>query len=142
MTETDNTKLTELLKVKVETAGDEHLIALSEELRKSQLLMPIEITSKIGFDDDLKEGDVIEFDEPLKFKPVSLTDDFGNELIPLFSDDSQFEGRISVIGMYIPDLADTFADGYDENVDGVVFNPFSENPIMLPMETFIEMFKR
>jgi hypothetical protein len=141
MTETDNTKLTELLKVKVETASDEHLQMLSEELKRSQLLMPIEITSNFNLDENLKEGDVFQPDEPLRFKPISLTDDFGNELIPLFSDESQVQGKVSVIGMYTPDLADSFAGGYDESIDGVAFNPFSENPIMLPMETFIRMFK-
>lgn len=141
MTETDNTRLTELLKVKVETASDEHLMELTEELKKSQLLMPIEITSKFEMG-DLNEGDVFQLDEPLRFKPISLTDDFGNDLIPLFSDESQIEGKISVIGMYTQDLADSFKSGYDENVDGIVFNPFSENPIMLPMPTFINMFER
>ena len=45
MTETDNAKLTELLKVKVETASDEHIQKLKEELKKSQLLMPIEVNN-------------------------------------------------------------------------------------------------
>jgi hypothetical protein len=140
MTETDNRKLTELLKVKVETASDEHLQMLTEELKKSQLLMPIEITSNFN-PENLKEGEVGEFEEPLRFKPISLTDDFGNNLIPLFSEESEIKSPVSVMGMYIPDLADSFASGYDKSVDGVVFNPFSENPIMLPMETFIKMFK-
>ena len=142
MTETKNTKLTELLEVKVEKASDEHLKILTEELRKSQLLMPIEITSNFEIDENMKVGDVGEFEEPLRFKPISLTDDFGNNLIPLFSEESEIKGQVSVMGMYTQDLADSFASGHDKSVDGVVFNPFGENPIMLPMETFIGMFKR
>ena len=102
--------------------------------------MPIEITSNFN-PENLKEGEVGKFEEPLRFKPISLTDDFGNNLIPLFSEESEIKSPVSVMGMYVPDLADSFASGYDKSVDGVVFNPFSENPIMLPMETFIKMFK-
>ena len=138
---TDNTKLTELLKVKVETASPEHLQMLTEELKKSQLFMPIEITSNFELDENLSEGDIFQPNEPLRFKPLRLTDDFGNELIPLFSEETEVKGKTSIIGMYTQDLANSFASGYDETIDGVVFNPFSENPIMLPMKTFINMFK-
>ena len=141
MTKTDNTRLTELLKIKLETSGYEERHMLTEELKKSQLLMPIEITSNFDFDENLKEGDVLELDNDLRFKPVSLTDDVGRDLIPLFSEESEIKGNFSVIAMYTQDLADSFEDGYDESIKGVVFNPFIENPVMLPMEIFINMFK-
>lgn len=57
------------------------------------------------------------------------------------SEETEVKGKTSIIGMYTQDLANSFASGYDETIDGVVFNPFSENPIMLPMKTFINMFK-
>lgn len=135
----DNSKLNELLKVKVETASQEHLDLLTEELRKAQLIMPVEITSKIDLD-DAKVGDVRELEEPLRFKPVHITDDYGNELIPLFSDDSEVMGATSCMVMYCEDLANTFVDSPDD-IDGVVFNPFGENPIMLSMPAFVNMFK-
>ena len=136
--ETNNSKLNELLKVKVETASKEHLVMLTEELRKSQLILPVEITSKIDLE-NAEVGEVRELDEPLRFKPIHLTDDFGNELIPLFSDDSQVKEASSCMVMYCEDLANTFKSS-PEGIDGVVFNPFGENPIMLPMDTFVNMF--
>jgi len=134
----NNERLNELLKVKVETAGEDHLFELQEELRKAELILPIEITSEVDFS-DAKVGEVRTFDEPLRFKPLHLVDDFGNDLILLFSDESEVKGEVSTMVMPTPSIADMLREGHSD-LDGVVFNPFGENPIMLAMDTFIKIF--
>ena len=133
-----NSKLYELINIKPDEATKEDNDALIEELKKSKLIMPIEITSSLDFN-DVKVGDVIQFDEGLRFKPVKIKDENGRVYIPLFTDDSQFHGHTSAIDIYTEDLANMIGDN-PENIFGVVINPFSKFHIGLPMDSFLKLF--
>ena len=135
-----NAKLKELLSISPDEATQEDNCALIEEIRTSQLIMPIEITSEMDID-DAEVGDIIEIDDGLRFKPLKIVNDDGNTYIPLFSDDSEAYGHTSALDIYTKDLADMIGDN-PENICGVVINPFSEFSATLPMDSFISLFKK
>ena len=91
-----NEKLKELLNITPDEATEEDNDALIEEIKTAQLIMPIEITSKLEID-DAEVGDIIEIDDGLRFKPQKIIDDEKNVFIPLFSDDSEVYGHTSAI---------------------------------------------
>ena len=77
-----NEKLKELLNISPDEATEEDNDALIEEIKTAQLIMPIEITSKLEID-DAEVGDIIEIDDGLRFKPQKIIDDEKNIFIPL-----------------------------------------------------------
>lgn len=119
-----NAKLTELLNIAPEKATKEDNDALIEEIKNSQLIMPIEVLPG----------------KELKFNPVKIVDDNGKLFIPLFSDDSEVHGHTSAIDIYAKDLAEMIDDN-PENMCGVVFNPFSKFSVELPMDSFLKIFE-
>jgi hypothetical protein len=133
-----NEKLTELVNIKPDEATEEDNAALIKELKHAQLIMPIEITSNIDLE-DIEVGDVIEFDDGLRFKPLKIVDENGRMFIPLYSDDSQVHGHTSAIDIKTKDLAGMIGDN-PENIFGVVINPFSRFNVELPMDSFLKIF--
>lgn len=134
-----NEKLKELLNITPDEATEEDNDALIEEIKTAQLIMPIEITSKLEID-DAEVGDIIEIDNGLRFKPQKIIDDEKNVFIPLFSDDSEVYGHTSAIDIYTKDLAEMIDDN-PENISGVVLNPFSDFSVTLEMDSFLNLFK-
>ncbi len=134
-----NEKLKELLNITPDEATEEDNDALIEEIKTAQLIMPIEITSKLEID-DAEVGDIIEIDDGLRFKPQKIIDDEKNVFIPLFSDDSEVYGHTSAIDIYTKDLAEMIDDN-PENISGVVLNPFSDFSVTLEMDSFLNLFK-
>lgn len=134
-----NEKLKELLNITPDEATEEDNDALIEEIKTAQLIMPIEITSKLEID-DAEVGDIIEIDNGLRFKPQKIIDNEKNVFIPLFSDDSEVYGHTSAIDIYTKDLAEMIDDN-PENISGVVLNPFSDFSVTLEMDSFLNLFK-
>ena len=134
-----NEKLKELLNITPDEATEEDNDALIEEIKTAQLIMPIEITSKLEID-DAEVGDIIEIDNGLRFKPQKIIDDEKNVFIPLFSDDSEVYGHTSAIDIYTKDLAEMIDDN-PENISAVVLNPFSDFSVTLEMDSFLNLFK-
>lgn len=134
-----NEKLEELLNIAPDEATKEDNDALIEEIKTTQLIMPIEITSNIDLS-DAEVGDIIELDEGLRFKPQKIIDNDNNLYIPLFSDDSQVYGHTSAINIFTKDLAGMIGDN-PENFNGVVINPFSDFSVTLEMDSFLKLFE-
>lgn len=134
-----NEKLKELLNISPDEATEEDNDELIEEIKTAQLIMPIEITSKMDIN-DAEVGDIIEIDDGLRFIPQKIIDDDNNLFIPLFSDDSEVYGHTSAIDIYTKDLAEMIDDN-PENIAGVVLNPFSDFSVTLPMDSFLDLFK-
>lgn len=134
-----NEKLKELLNITPDEATEEDNDALIEEIKTAQLIMPIEITSKLEID-DAEVGDIIEIDNGLRFKPQKIIDDEKNVFIPLFSDDSEVYGHTSAIDIYTKDLAEMIDDN-PKNISGMVLNPFSDFSVTLEMDSFLNLFK-
>ena len=140
--EVKNDKLKELLLIPDEEATKEDNDLLLKELVKAQLFVPVEITSKINLD-NTKIGEVQEFDEPLHFKPLILKNKDGETFIPLFTDEEEFKKSCptaSSIVMFTSDIANMIKNGDDE-YSGIVINPFNDNSVMLPVDSFIGLFK-
>lgn len=134
-----NEKLKELLNISPDEATEKDNDELIEEIKTAQLIMPIEITSKMDIN-DAEVGDIIEIDDGLRFIPQKIIDDDNNLFIPLFSDDSEVYGHTSAIDIYTKDLAEMIDDN-PENIAGVVLNPFSDFSVTLPMDSFLDLFK-
>lgn len=134
-----NDKLKELLNINPNDATKKDNDELIEEIKNSQLIMPIEITSNIDLS-DAEVGDIIEIDNGLRFKPVKIADADNNIFIPLFSDDNEVHGHISAIDIYTKDLAEMIDDN-PENISGIVINPFSDFSVTIEMNSFLKLFE-
>ena len=134
-----NEKLEELLNISPDDATKEDNDALIEEIKNAQLILPIEITSKLDID-DAEVGDIIEIDNGLRFRPQKIIDEDNNLFIPLFSDDCEVYGHTSAIDIYTKDLAEMIGDN-PENISGVVLNPFSDFSVTLEMDSFLALFE-
>lgn len=133
-----NEKLYELINISPDEATKEDNDALLKELKNAQLIMPIEITSNLDLD-EIEVGDVLEFEDGLRFKPLKIVDENGRIYIPLYSDDSEVYGHTSAIDIKTRDLAEMIGDN-PENLFGVVINPFSKYNVELPMDSFLKIF--
>lgn len=133
-----NEKLYELININPDEATEEDNDALIKELSNAQLIMPIEITSNLDLD-DIEVGDVLEFEDGLRFKPVKIIDENGRVYIPLYTNDSEVHGHTSAIDIKTRDLAEMIGDN-PENLFGVVINPFGKYNVELPMDSFLKIF--
>lgn len=121
-----NEKLKELISIPPEdvcSADDELLI---EELKNSQLIMPIEITSD---------------NEDFSFKPLKISNEDENIFIPLFSDEEELVKssiEFNVINISAKNLAEMIID--NKEYFGIAINPFSEFSLAIPLNEFLELF--
>ena len=115
---------------------------LFDIIKKSQLFMPIEVTSSI-FDniENAKVGDTIESDEPFRFKPIAINGPSG-KAIPLFTSKERMEeagANVSCIAIFTEDLAGMLKQTCDEYIE-VAINPFTTKSIGIPLEGFLNIF--
>lgn len=123
-----NRKLKELISLPNEEASPEDDELLVEELKKAQLIMPIEV---ISHDDD-----------DFNFKPVKIGDDDKNEFIALFTDEDELiktNVEFSVINISTKNLAEMIKDTGDEYY-GIAINPFSKYSLAIPLSEFLNLF--
>ena len=123
-----NGKLKELISLPNEEASPEDDELLVEELKKAQLIMPIEVLSH---DED-----------DFNFKPVKIGDEDKNEFIALFTDEDELikaNVEFSVINISSKNLAEMVRDTGDEYY-GIAINPFSKYSLAIPLSEFIDLF--
>lgn len=111
---------------------------INEAIKTAQLIMPIEITSNLNLE-DIEEGDLIEFENGLRFEPVKVVKD-GEVFLALYSNDEQIPEPTSTIDVYAEKIAEMIDDN-PENISGVVINPFSNYNVELEMDSFLNLFK-
>lgn len=140
--EVNNKLLEELMVINPEVMTIEEQNLFLDELKKSQLYLPIEIVSE-PFDFD--EGDVgktLELNEPLKFKPVKIYDSNNTVILPLFTSSKNFKDSqidSSSILMHTEDLANMLTEGKDD-FDEIMINPSSETPLSIDIDSFLDLF--
>ena len=123
-----NEKLKELISISGDEATSEDDELLIEELKNSQLIMPIEVISA-------DEND-------FQFKPLKLANENNEEFIALFSDEDELvKGNIefNVISISSKNLAEMIKRDSDEYF-GVVINPFSKYSLAIPLKEFLDLF--
>ena len=123
-----NGKLKELISLPNEEASPEDDELLVEELKKAQLIMPIEVLSH---DED-----------DFNFKPVKIGDEDKNEFIALFTDEDELikaNVEFSVINISSKNLAEMINATGDEYY-GIAINPFSKYSLAIPLSEFIDLF--
>ncbi|WP_305555230.1 SseB family protein [Methanobrevibacter sp. V74] len=133
-----NKKLKELISIPECEASSKDDELLVEELKKAQLIMPIEIISA----DALKNSTIENIEEPLRFKPLKIADDNENQFIALFSDEDEViksNVEFDVINIYTENLAEIIQDS-DGEYFGIAINPFSKFSLAIPLNEFIELF--
>ena len=107
------------------SSDDELLIS---ELKKAELIMPIEVLS--------------DADEDFQFKPLKLANENNDEFIAVFSDEDELvkaDVEFSVINISAEKLAEMIENDHDEYY-GVAVNPFSKYSLAIPLEEFINLF--
>lgn len=140
--EVDNKLLEELMMINPETMTIEEQNMFLDELKKSQLYLPIEIVSN-SFDFNKEDiGKTLELNEPLRFKPIKIYDSNNTVILPLFTSDEEFKQSpidSSNILMYTEDLANMLNDGRDD-FDEIMINPSTETPVSLDIDSFLDLF--
>ena len=142
--EPNNEKLVELLKISPEKLTQEQNTMLLNELKQAQLFIPVEITSNSFNFDEMEVGKTMSLNEPLRFKPIKLTNDDGDKAIPLFTDSKVMEElnvNASCIAMFTEDIANNFADIKDE-VKFLVIDPGTPHSLEILFETFLTLFDK
>ena len=132
MSNLDNAKLKELMKIEPESMSKEEYGSFVDEFKKAQLLLPVEIYSKAQSD---------EINEPLSFKPMVIEEN-GCKCIPLFTDNDELKRDkppVSVIAIFMKDLKDMLEDSPE--IDEIMINPSSEYSICIDLDSFFDLFK-
>ena len=141
MNEVDNSKLEELMKIDVDNASQEELDKFFEELKSSQLFLPVTMDEK--FYEQLMEGESVELKEDVGFNINYITDDEDNNVVPLFTSYEIMENanlKISTIVIHMSDLAGLLRQAGDK-YSIVAVNPFTDFNINMPLSTFLELFR-
>lgn len=121
-----NEKLKELISLPNDKARQEDDELLIDELKKAQLIMPIEVIPNDG--------------DELNFKPVKIADDHNNEFIALFTDEDELvkaNVKFSVINIRTDNLAEIIRD---DEYYGIAVNPFSKCSLAIPLSEFLNLF--
>lgn len=121
-----NGKLKELISISRDDATSDDDKLLVSELKKAEMIMPIEI---ISHDDDFE------------FKPLKIADPDNNEFVALFSDEDELlkaNAEFEVINISTENLAEMI--GEDNEYFGVAINPFSEYSLAIPLNEFTDLF--
>ena len=142
-TKIDNSRLEELLQAFNENPSNEIVEELGEEIKKSQLFLPV-VPSESMLEDILEGevGEVREFKEPAGFDINYLTTNEGGKAIPLFTSSEAMEEadlRSSTMVMYVEDLVNML-QGAEERYELVTINPMTKTGIDMPIFTFLNMF--
>ncbi|WP_458453588.1 SseB family protein [Methanobrevibacter sp.] len=121
-----NSKLKELIALPEDKATADDDDSLVNELKNSQLIMPIDTISE----------------DPLEFKPVKIANPDNEVFIALFSDENELaKGNVefNVININTKNVAEIIGDAQDEYF-GVAINPFSEYSLAIPLQDFLNLF--
>ena len=131
MSNLDNAKLKELMKIEPESMSKEEYESFVYEFKNAQLLLPVEIYSKTQSD---------EINEPLSFKPVTIEEN-GCKCIPLFTDNVELKKNnppVSVIAIFMKDLKDMLEDSSE--IDEIMINPSSKDTVCIDLDSFFDLF--
>ena len=123
-----NKKLKELISISCDDATSKDDELLIEELKNSQLIMPIDV---ISADED-----------DFQFRPLKLANENNEEFIALFSDEDELvKGNIefSAINISSENLAEMIKNDTNEYY-GVAINPFSKYSLAIPLKEFLDLF--
>lgn len=121
-----NEKLKELISLPNDKARQEDDELLIDELKKAQLIMPIELLPN---DED-----------NLNFKPIKIGDNAGNEFLALFTDEDELvkaNVEFTVINIRTDNLAEIISD---DECYGITVNPFSKYSLAIPLSEFLNLF--
>lgn len=123
-----NEKLKELIELpedSITSKDDEQLV---EELKKAELIMPIEVISTE--------------DESFEFKPLKISNPNNQEFIPVFSDEDELvkaNVEFEIINITSENLSQIIHE--DDGYFGIALNPFSEYSLAIPLNEFLTIFK-
>lgn len=137
----DNSELEELMKMDVNDASERN--RFFKKFKDSQLIMPVEYSANMfeGIE-NAREGDVFEPQGETGFNIIYLTDNDGNNALPLFTSHEMMERagvESSAYVLYMRDLADLMQQAGDK-YSTVAINPFTDSNINMDMETFLNIF--
>ena len=130
MSNLDNNKLKELMKIEPNSMDKNEYESFVNEFKKSQLLLPVEISSKA------------QIDEPLSFKPIVIEQN-NCKCIPLFTDNGEFKknnSSASLIAIFMKDLKDMLEDSSE--IDEIIINPDSKYPVCINLDSFFDLFAK
>ena len=136
-----NTKLESLMKKQSEMSEEENEHFLNE-LRKSELLVPLQIELESLDLENMNLNGLNEINKEVKFHLKSFTDEDGKRTIPIFTDEENIHDvklNTTVGSLFMRDLNKSIIpikDSFDE----IIINPTSENEYKLSIDEFLDLF--
>jgi len=142
--EINNNKLKEIMQKDPENISEEDMEKLVEEFMNSNLLILCEMSDE---DCPIKREnhEFFNFDDIDDFDIIKLEDDEGHEFIPVFTDWDELD-ELEVPGCAVlvqcGDLVNLLNDNPEnnENLDGILINPFTEYMVEIPFMAALELF--
>lgn len=140
----DNSELEELMKMDVNTATADEQNLFIEKFKQSQLIMPVEYSSNMF--EDIENAEVGEIFQPqgeAGFNIIYLTDEDGNNVVPLFTSSEMMKKagvESSAYVLFMSDLADLMEQAGGKYAT-VAINPFTDLNINMEMGAFINLFR-
>lgn len=122
MSDLDNSKLKELMRIDPSEMTDEDMKKFFIELKDATLLLPLEFTAHPQLDvDNLEEGQTITLDEPVSFKIIKI-DRNGLKALPLFTDRDALSkfGEFNAMKLSVRDIVDLIIE--DGTVDEIILD--------------------
>lgn len=136
-----NDKLESLMKKQSEMTEDENEHFLNE-LRKSELLVPLQIELDSLDLENMNLDGLNEINKEVKFHLKSFTDKDGKRTIPIFTDEENIHDiklNTTVGSLFMRDLYKAILPIQD-NFDEIVVNPTNVNAYKIGIDDFLNLF--
>ncbi|MBQ6813580.1 MAG: SseB family protein [Methanobrevibacter sp.] len=137
----ENPQLKAIMATDPENMSEEELTVFVESFMAAQLIVPAEVNSDMNLDEMTDEE--IALDEEIDINIIKIEDEEGHEFIPVFTDDEEVEKLdFEVYGLVFEteDLAKLLYETIDDDIEGIVLNPFTEFTAEIPLESLFGLF--
>lgn len=139
----DNSKLESMMKIYPEELNNKQHQELLNAIINAALIIPVTVTANPIDPDNIEVGKVYELEDELRFKPLRLTTNDGEIVLPLFTSDEQLNMSgtpVNRIVMHTPDIQKMLQNMLQE-FDLVHINPFDEDSLAMPLNNFLNIKK-
>ena len=142
----ENPELKEIMAIDPEDMSEEELERFVDAFMNATLIIPAEVNT----DKDISalSDEEIALDEEIDITILKLEDEDSDYVfIPAYTDDEEVEKlkhelKTEIYGLIFEteDLANLLYESYDEDIEGIVINPFTDFTAEIPLESLFELF--
>ena len=142
----ENPELKEIMAIDPEDMSEEELERFVDAFMNATLIIPAEVNTEK--DISALSDEEIALDEEIDITILKLEDEDSDYVfIPAYTDDEEVEKlkhelKTEIYGLIFEteDLANLLYESYDEDIEGIVINPFTDFTAEIPLESLFELF--